>query len=410
MARWLDNSAAPAILRQLNSANQLTHEDLDELPAGKPVEHLRSILVAVETLPPRDEQMARLERWITATIAERPDPDEAHLLRRYALWHILRRLRRRLNGSTATHNQLVNARQHVKAAVSLLDWLTANNLTLATAGQGDLDNWLTSDTATLRREAGHFVRWAKKQKLTSLDFPASRWGGPSGIIDTEARWKQARRLLHDDTIKPDDRVAGLLVLLYAQWPATISRLTLDHVDTTGDQVRIRLGREPVVLPEPLGGLVLQLAATREVTPASATKAPPAGCSPAGNPGSPSAPTSSPNASASSDSAPARPDPPHSSNSPPTCPPRSSPACSASTSASLSHGNAPSNGDWTNYAADVSRRAEAMRQAFRQFQYPTSPENGVKVVPSYLLQPVVVYKDNYQKVLVDSGYYTANQLQ
>ncbi|MGI5132166.1 multiple monosaccharide ABC transporter substrate-binding protein [Pseudonocardia sp. CA-107938] len=37
-------------------------------------------------------------------------------------------------------------------------------------------------------------------------------------------------------------------------------------------------------------------------------------------------------------------------------------------------------------------------------------NGVKVVPSYLLQPVVVYKDNYQKVLIDSGYYTAAQLQ
>jgi putative multiple sugar transport system substrate-binding protein len=41
---------------------------------------------------------------------------------------------------------------------------------------------------------------------------------------------------------------------------------------------------------------------------------------------------------------------------------------------------------------------------------TDYQNGVKVVPSYLLQPVVVYKDNYQKVLIDSGYYTAAQLQ
>jgi putative multiple sugar transport system substrate-binding protein len=37
------------------------------------------------------------------------------------------------------------------------------------------------------------------------------------------------------------------------------------------------------------------------------------------------------------------------------------------------------------------------------------DNGVKVVPSYLLQPVVVYKDNYKQVLVDSGYYRADQL-
>lgn len=41
---------------------------------------------------------------------------------------------------------------------------------------------------------------------------------------------------------------------------------------------------------------------------------------------------------------------------------------------------------------------------------TDYNNGIKVVPSYLLQPVVVYKDNYQKVLVDSGYYTSTQLQ
>lgn len=36
-------------------------------------------------------------------------------------------------------------------------------------------------------------------------------------------------------------------------------------------------------------------------------------------------------------------------------------------------------------------------------------NGSKVVPAYLLEPVVVTKDNYQKELVDAGYYTADQL-
>lgn len=36
-------------------------------------------------------------------------------------------------------------------------------------------------------------------------------------------------------------------------------------------------------------------------------------------------------------------------------------------------------------------------------------NGVKIVPSYLLTPVSVDVKNYQKVLVDSGYITADQL-
>nr|WP_203793199.1 multiple monosaccharide ABC transporter substrate-binding protein [Actinoplanes couchii] len=37
------------------------------------------------------------------------------------------------------------------------------------------------------------------------------------------------------------------------------------------------------------------------------------------------------------------------------------------------------------------------------------DNGVKVVPSQLLESLVVTKENYQKELVDSGYFTADQL-
>lgn len=37
------------------------------------------------------------------------------------------------------------------------------------------------------------------------------------------------------------------------------------------------------------------------------------------------------------------------------------------------------------------------------------DNGVKVVPSYLLEPVVVVKDNVQSVLVDSGYWTEEEI-
>jgi hypothetical protein len=97
------------------------------------------------------------------------------------------------------------------------------------------------------REAGQFVRWAAAEKLTTLEFRSVSWGGPTGI-DTESRWDHARRLLRDDTLKPEDRVAGLLVPLYAQWPATISRLTVAHVHASDDHVRLRLGAEPIVLP------------------------------------------------------------------------------------------------------------------------------------------------------------------
>ena len=59
------------------AGKELTHRALDELPAGKTVEHLRSVLVT-------------------------------------------RRLRARLGGSHATHNQVVAAQRHIKAAVAYM--------------------------------------------------------------------------------------------------------------------------------------------------------------------------------------------------------------------------------------------------------------------------------------------------
>jgi putative multiple sugar transport system substrate-binding protein len=41
---------------------------------------------------------------------------------------------------------------------------------------------------------------------------------------------------------------------------------------------------------------------------------------------------------------------------------------------------------------------------------TTYDNGVKVVPSYLLEPVSVDKSNWEEVLIGSGYYTKDQIQ
>jgi putative multiple sugar transport system substrate-binding protein len=37
------------------------------------------------------------------------------------------------------------------------------------------------------------------------------------------------------------------------------------------------------------------------------------------------------------------------------------------------------------------------------------DNGVRVVPSYLLTPQLVTGDNVERVLVDGGYYTAQEI-
>jgi len=230
--------------------------------------------------------MARLETWIARALAERPGPDEHRLLHQYATWHVVRRLRGRLAGRHAAYGQFTGAQRNVRAAIALLDWLAARGLALQAARQGDLDTWMGEAQASHRTDAGNFVRWARRNKLTTLDFAAVKWSGPSGVIDTETRWEQARRLLHDDSLRPEDRLAGLLVLLYAQRTTVISRLTLSHLQPAGGQVLIRLGREPVVLPGPVDALALQVAATRRGHAALGDDGTSAWLFPGGRPGHP----------------------------------------------------------------------------------------------------------------------------
>jgi integrase len=262
---WLKRPAVASALAEFATGQRpLSHAALDDLPDGKPVEHLRSVLVATAALPARDEQLARIERWVAQTIAARSDPQDKQLLHRYAVWHLLRRLRHRNRGADTTHGQLDALRQRVRAAIGLIDWLHARNLTLATCRQADLDLWLTShDDASPRFGAGHFVRWAISHNINrSLQFSATRWTGPAHPLDHDERWRQAKRLLHDNTIATDDRAAGLLLLLYAQRPAAISRLTVDDIDLSDSTVKICFGSVPITLPEPLATMVRTLASAR----------------------------------------------------------------------------------------------------------------------------------------------------
>jgi hypothetical protein len=260
---WLNHEHSTTILSDIASGKlRLSHDTLDRLPAAKTVEHLRSVLVAIAALPARDEHMVRIERWVTATIAARADPDERYLLQRYAVWHLLRRLRQRRKGDQIAYNQTTLVKARLRTAIELLDWLAHRHLTLRSADQGHLDTWLASEGAARRGNAGHFVRWAASQKLTDLELPAVRWNGPSGAIDHDKRWEQARWLLRDGTLEAADRVAGLLVVLYAQKVEAISRLTLEHIDRNDNGVGLRLGTRPILLPEPLAALVLDVAASR----------------------------------------------------------------------------------------------------------------------------------------------------
>ncbi|MCW2931946.1 MAG: hypothetical protein JWM19_2908 [Actinomycetia bacterium] len=264
MLDWLHKPGIRPVLQSIASRQATTHEALDTLPQGGTLDHVRTMMVATGALPARDERLTALERWISQAIAELADAGHRRALHGYAVWHHLRRLRGRLDGRPASRMQAKNVHDNVTAAAQFLSWLEARGLPLAACTQAGLDQWLSGASGHLARSAG-FVRWAVRRRHASgLTAPASRWllRGAAGPLDQDRRWADARRLLHEEEREPADRVAGLLVLLYAQKLNDITALTTGHVIREDGRTLLRLGRRPIVLPAPLDALVTRLADDR----------------------------------------------------------------------------------------------------------------------------------------------------
>jgi len=286
--RWIAKpSIAPVLSGLADGSIPLTHRALDDLPQRPALAHLRQALVATGALPWRDEEMTRLEATLSRLLDSQPDAERRRLLHRYLIWHLARRTRARNNGKPLTRQQSLLIRRLARGAGAFLDWLGSRGLTLGDCRQADLDYWLASGQATYREEAGRLIRWANAARITTCYLPAAaRWNGPAALLGHEERWGTARRLLHDDSIRPEDRLAGLLVLLYAQNMTAISSMTTSQVQAGGHAVRLCLGRVPVQLPEPVASIARAVAANRRGHAAIGATGPSPWLFPGGQPGRP----------------------------------------------------------------------------------------------------------------------------
>ena len=52
------------------------------------------MLVAGGALPPRDEELARAEQWLAGLLASMTVPEHRRLIRAFATWQVIMRLRR----------------------------------------------------------------------------------------------------------------------------------------------------------------------------------------------------------------------------------------------------------------------------------------------------------------------------
>jgi integrase len=69
------------------------------------------------------------------------------------------------------------------------------------------------------------------------------------------------RVAHQQTLHPRDRLAAILVIVFAQRAEDVAALTWDRVTITADTVSIDLASMPIVLPPPIDEPIRTLAAS-----------------------------------------------------------------------------------------------------------------------------------------------------
>jgi hypothetical protein len=254
---WLRRGKGAAILADMAAGTlAISHEALAAHLQAKAADYLRCVLVANGTLPPRHEHLARLERWVRATVCDLEQPEHQRMINTYATWVVLRGLRRRADAGEVTHTRLAKTR--INAAIHLLAWLDAQGQRLGDLTQDGLERFFEASRPS-DSEVGDFLGWATRHRYLAGTLEVSRRQRRDGpALDDDTRWTIVARLLGDDTLEVTDRVAGCLVLLYGQQLSRIVAITVDQLSTDHDGVHLRLGSDHVPLPEPLGALALHL--------------------------------------------------------------------------------------------------------------------------------------------------------
>jgi hypothetical protein len=239
-----------------NGQIDLTHDGLDQAGADKAVNHLRSILEHAGVLAARDEPLARFERWLEAKLEVLTEPAVRGPVEQFATWHHLRRLRQTTAPGQDSAAAVRYAKQEVTEAIQFLTWLHGTHRrTLASCLQPDVDEWLASGPTT-RLKIRNLLAWAKKARVNRSVHITHRQAPPSRSLTQEQRLAWLLELLTGDSETLAYRVAGTLLLLFAQPLTRIAALPTSSVTISDGDVQITLGREPIPVPQPFADILI----------------------------------------------------------------------------------------------------------------------------------------------------------
>ena len=98
--------------------------------------------------------------------------------------------------------------------------------------------------------------------MPQLQFPAAPRTAAGRPVSDRDHLECARRLLPDPTVTARDRVAAVLIVVFAQRIGRVARLSIDDITIDEDTVAIRLGESAITLPDPLASELRELVAER----------------------------------------------------------------------------------------------------------------------------------------------------
>lgn len=253
-------SRSAAILRRLAGESLLSHEMLDLERNASAANFLRALLVFTGVLAPRESELDDTVSWLVRRSSTR-QPQHQIIVRRYAVWHVLRRASRRPHRPATRHH----ARERLLLALRLMAWIESKGHSLDGLSQADFDRWLISGPPA-RAEVRDFIRWGRRQGLVGeLRVPLRRHSRPSEFLSTEQRWATLHRCIADPTLPLNLRVAGALLLMFALGPSVLVTMKVEQVVANDDFVELLVGKTPIRLPDSLADLVLQQRRAAEAT-------------------------------------------------------------------------------------------------------------------------------------------------
>ncbi|MBF4767243.1 recombinase XerD [Nocardioides agariphilus] len=251
---WKRSSKVQELLRGLGDGTiRVSHEGLDSVP-GKQAEHLRALLQHHGLLPQRDPYLPRFERWIDAKLDGLP-AEVRQPVQHFATWHHLRRIRAKAAAGATTRGPVHSAKQEITETLKFLLWLLETyQRTAATCTQQDVDEWLATGPTTRSAIRTFFVVAKKSRMNTSVNIQhRSAKSSPSLSQDQRLAWIQ--ELLTGSSESLPYRVAGMLLLLYAQPLVKVVTLPTSVIDDTDTGMSITLGQHPTDVPEPFASVL-----------------------------------------------------------------------------------------------------------------------------------------------------------